>query len=305
MVIPVPSVTPCRARLIEIAQTHYNSNVVRIDDTAIADTPWPVNQIRPMWIAVSGAKAERPESALAFLLAMNSLNYRFWNKGTEGSIQRYTFAGKTGARALWVAFEQAWGNHATPEGLTQRLENEPTEVLFGDMPALASRHEILGEILQGGLLQIAQRLSGDILASGKIDVSHASQLAEQFPQAYDDPLLKKAQLALSMFGGFLRTKGMEIDDSGLTAMADYQVPRVLRALGVLVYSDELAAKIRDGVLFAEGSKEEWAIRSATLLACDRIARQLCVSAAAVDNLLWLSQHLANDTPFHLCETTWY
>jgi len=60
----------------------------------------------------------------------------------------------------------------------------------------------------------------------------------------------------------------------LTAMADYQVPRVLRALGVLRYGEALAAKYG-------------------------------VQAALVDSMLWSAQNIAGTARFHLTETTYY
>ena len=130
-------------------------------------------------------------------------------------------------------------------------------------------------------------------------------LADAFPVAFGDPYLKKAQLAVSMYAGYLRNLGQSVSTAGLTAMADYQVPRVLRALGILTYAPALATTIAERRPVAPGSSEESAIRAATVIACEAIADHLGVTAADVDNLRWLSQGHANDAPFHLTLTTRY
>ena len=93
--------------------------------------------------------------------------------------------------------------------------------------------------------------------------------------------------------------------AGLTAMADYQVPRVLRALGVLEYCPSLADRINRHDLLEEGGPEELAIRAATIIACEAIAAHTGGTSADIDNLLWLSQDIAGDAPFHLTETPLY
>jgi len=88
-------------------------------------------------------------------------------------------------------------------------------------------------------------------------------------------------------------------------MADYQVPRVLRALGVLEYCPSLADRINRHDLLEEGGPEELAIRAATIIACEAIAAHTGGTSADIDNLLWLSQDIAGDAPFHLTETRLY
>ncbi|MPN62756.1 hypothetical protein SDC9_210509 [bioreactor metagenome] len=136
-------------------------------------------------------------------------------------------------------------------------------------------------------------------------VAQAAGLAAIFPLAFDDPYLKKAQLALSMIAAFLRSTGNDVGAEDLTAFADYQVPRVLRGLGVLAYSTSLADKVDQRILLTENGQEELSIRAATVLACEAIAAHTGGTSADIDNLLWLSQDIAGETPFHLTETRWY
>jgi len=294
-----------RADLIAMAHGDHDASLVEIDDDIITQTPWPVENLQPMTMSLDGAIGTFPPSALAFLLMMTAINYRFWRM-EAGEFSRYAFRGETGARALWGAFEAAWGfDEFSPKRFASRLAAEGVESLFGDIPDAASRAAILGEMLRGDLAGHCETLEATINANRAITVADAAAVASAFPMAFGDPYLKKIQLALSMFGAYLRAAGSEIDTRDLTAFADYQVPRVLRALGILRYSDDLAAKVDGGILIACESPEERSIRAATILACERIAAHCKATAADVDNLLWQSQDLAKDARFHLTPTTWY
>lgn len=108
-----------------------------------------------------------------------------------------------------------------------------------------------------------------------------------------------------MIAAVLRDTGIAVNVADLTAFADYQVPRVLRALGVLDYSPSLADRVDHHHLLEEGGQEELSIRAATIIACEAIAAHTGGTSADIDNLLWLSQDIAGETPFHLTETRWY
>jgi len=281
------------------------SPLVSIDLDALQRTPWPIEGIRPMTTSLSGPVGAAPANALAFLLLMTSVNYRFW-RIEAGSLARYSFRGLTGARALWAAFEIAWGtDEPSPSKFEQIFRDQGVRGLFGEIPGSRSRAEILTELLENDIAQLCAKLTEDIGVSGKITIAHAAAVASTYPKAYADPYLKKAQLALALYGGYLRGRGDQADVSDLTAFADYQVPRVLRALGVLRYSDELAEMIDRAQVVPAGSVAERAIRSATILACEAVAAHCDATAADIDNLLWASQDVANDAKFHLTPTTWY
>lgn len=300
--IPIPA---SRKELLAIAHCDHDASLVGIDDDLIRRTQWPLESLQPMIMGLNGAITSTGAGALSFLIIMTALNYRFWEvQGNE--IRRYSHRGKTGARALWAAFEDAWGlDSVSPIAFERRLADQGVEGLFGEIPDPASRDAILRELLSGDIVGVSAALSARIDAAHSVTVADASALAEELPMAFGDPYLKKAQLALSMYSAFLRHCGTETDATDLTAFADYQVPRVLRALGILRYSDDLAERVDSGMLLPNASREERAIRAATILACERIAAHCQASAADVDSLLWSSQEVAADSRFHLTLTTWY
>ncbi len=296
-----------RCALIRLAEEQYDPSVVMIDSHRMSSIPWPADSASPMTLQLAESVAASERSAVSFLLAMTSINYRFWYRAPDGTLSRYSHLGKTGARALWAAFEAAWGTTVhTGSELAKRLHADEFTVLFGSMPDREGRLAILGELLAHDKLSAAtELLLADIHANRKVTVAQAAGLAAIFPLAFDDPYLKKAQLALSMIAAFLRSTGLDVGAEGLTAFADYQVPRVLRGLGVLAYSTSLADKLDQRIPLTENGHEERTIRAATILACEAIAAHTGGTSADIDNLLWLSQDIAGDAPFHLTETRWY
>lgn len=296
-----------RHSLIRLAEHQYDPALVKVDHQLICSIPWPANAAEPMSLDLPESMAGDPVAAICFLLSMTSINYRFWTLEPDGIVSRYSHMGKTGARALWASFEAVWGpNLHYGAELAARLQADDFTALFGHMPDQEGRLAILGELLAPDKLQaVAQLLLADIRSNGKTTVEQAFGLAAFFPLAFDDPYLKKAQLALSMIAAVLRDTGIEVNVADLTAFADYQVPRVLRALGVLDYSPSLADRVDHHQFLEEGGREEQAIRAATIIACEAIAAHTGGTSADIDNLLWLSQDIAGETPFHLTETRWY
>lgn len=293
-----------RQAILQRADRDYDPLLVAVDAAAIRALRWPDDPGHMHIELANGARASAT-SALAFLLTLGSINYRFWELA-DGQFRRYRFMERTGAKALWVAMEAAWGEDDRSALLAARLRDEGFTALFGAMPDPASRIAILHELLDAGRVdEAAHGLAARIGREGAVTVAQADWLAARFPAAFDDPYRKKAQLALSMFAGFRWGRDEPCAVSDLTAFADYQVPRVLRALGVLRYGDTFAAGVDAGRLWAAGSPEEVALRAATIRACEQIAAQVGGCAADVDNLLWQSQTVAGDTRFHLTETTAY
>jgi len=110
---------------------------------------------------------------------------------------------------------------------------------------------------------------------------------------FEVPFLKRAQITVSdlcnAFGGEGLGGFEDVDE--LTVFADNLVPHVLRCRGVLVYAEDLAAKIDAGVRLASGGAEEVEIRAAGLHAVERCvallrARGVDLPARRVDTVLW-------------------
>ena len=94
--------------------------------------------------------------------------------------------------------------------------------------------------------------------------------------------------------------------------ADYRVPQLLRHVGVLKYSEALASTIDQRQEIQFGSDAETEIRAATVVAVERLQRDLVkqgvdVLAIEVDWLLWHrgERELATLAPHHRTLTIYY
>lgn len=299
-----------RAGVIEVAQDWYDSSLVAINRQAIAALPQGTIESIPVEDNVLGTTPTTPgkylDSAEA-TIALGAINHMFWEQ-QNGEFTRYEHEGKIGALAMTAAFEKAWADPNSPlrqardKGIP--LSHEDISTVFGDIPVPETRRHILNQILLSAelprLAAVAQRMGqvGDTLG-----VAYAAQLADAFPWGYGDEVLKKAQLTTSGLWRQARQAGA-MSPCDVTAFADYQIPNVLRALGLLDYSAELAAKIDRGELIEGNEVEERAIRAAALLAVDVLAKQQNVAVADVDYWLWLKRK-EPQTPFHRTRTTLY
>ena len=92
--------------------------------------------------------------------------------------------------------------------------------------------------------------------------------------------------------------------ASLPVPADYQIPKMLRHYGLIVFSDELEAMVDGSVPLQENSEMELNIRAATVKVCDMVAKHNGISANDVD--AWLFAHRGeSDLWHHLCRTEFY
>ena len=125
---------------------------------------------------------------------------------------------------------------------------------------------------------------------------------------------KRAQILVAdLHGAFAgQDLGSFSDLDILTAFADYKVPQVLRALGVLAYDPKLAERIARREIIPPGSPAEVEIRAATIWACELLRRALAERGQSlrtfeIDWALWnAGQALPPETPpYHRTPTIFY
>ena len=196
-------------------------------------------------------------------------------------------------------------------------------VLGGDppIPLLAERAANLRELGQW----VATTYGGDyaaVLAAADRDAIRLAEGVIAALPSYRDvalfadrvvPFYKRAQILAADLAGALQHLG----DPGLraldrlTAFADYKVPQILRAQGVLVYAPALAAAVDARQPLVAGSPDEVAIRAGTIAGVEALAAALAARGAPVppyqiDWLLWLaSQDSAALAPYHRTRTIFY
>lgn len=163
----------------------------------------------------------------------------------------------------------------------------------------------------------------NLLESAKGDVTKLLDILTKDFSAYKDSynyngkevyFYKKAQLFISdIFQGF-RGKGIGQfnNPEELTALADYRIPQVLRNLGILKYSKELAKKIDKGILIPAGSEEEIELRASMVWVVELIYslvkdRSPGLLPIGVNDHLWLLRRLKfpDDEIHHKTITTAY
>lgn len=297
-----------KERLIAQARLDYQPELVAIDPEAIERLPVRADRFSQMSIGLSVRPAGRTVAgAAAYSIAFNSLNYMFWTPTPQG-MARYQWRGEGGTNGLMAAFDHAWGDEATAAGLRKRLgAGDPEAVVefFGDISLPKRRAHFLREVLAEDRLEKAAAELTEAAAAGWLDVGQAQRLAHLFPVSFgQDAYLMRAQLAVMWLASYLGEQGRAVECDVCVA-ANYQLPRVMRSIRVLRFSAELAAKIDGHALLLRGSAEERAIRGATVLGMQMMARHLGVSEAAMVNVLWQNRDACGALPHHLTITTDY
>jgi hypothetical protein len=168
---------------------------------------------------------------------------------------------------------------------------------LGEVLALDPAHE-LTRLYAESLNQLGAWLPAELGHS-------AEQLAQRLtrmPFFADAGFYKRAQIAAHdlHLAGVARFP----DIGRLTIFADNLVPHVLRAHGVLVYDDDLAARIERGEELPAGGEHEREIRACAVHACEQLAERLGVAPARLDNWLWNAGQDVAGRP-HITRTVYY
>jgi hypothetical protein len=250
-----------------------------------------------------------------YLLVLDSLNFCFWPQPAWDY------------NRLALALKQTMLSE--PERFTaERLSRvTPTDVriMLGDsddIPLLEQRALLLREI--GTVL--AARWDGE--AANLVQAAQGSGAAlvglitAEFPGFRDHAIYKgfpvyfykRAQIAVGDLWGSFGGEGLGAfhDLHHLTMFADYRVPQILRAEGVLVYAPELAATVDSQIEIAAGSEQEIEIRGMTVYAVERLRAELKTlgitqSSVELDWLLWNIGEARQHTiaPHHNTLTIYY
>jgi hypothetical protein len=299
-----------KQNILATAIKDLNPSFVRINSERIAATKIPKVDLHPMASGLPPAFQVMPQQAIAFLIALNSINYMFWSLGSvngQKTLIRYSFEGKVGAIGMRAAFDKLWGDTLSPQNFREEpITRDFVLKHFGDIPDAESRATLLTEVFADQRLEeVSVTLYKRIRANRVISAEDAALLHEAFPRAFSDRYMKRSQLALCWIAGFFAEGRMPVAAGDMTAFADYQVPRVLRSMGILEYSPELAKKVDTLAIIDADSPEERAIRGATLIACEGLAEANNATAGEVDNYLWPLSKSAGTVPFHLTFTEHY
>ena len=275
-----------RNRLKEIALLHYQDNLEV-----------------PAW----RFKGVYPQDDLAFVsscLSHNTINAAFnLPNGEKYSVPFGEGKPFSGAYAMVRKFYEAFGEELittiqlreafkSPES-TKKFFSGLNEIPYPDLRYLQLQDFIENLQLNNQnpidlLFEISElNEEGEIIGFRAFDSQSGQGLVDllirQFPLAYGAdhqttgglvfPMFKRAQLvALEMHGRAVNSTEetyikpfIDIDQIG--PIADYEVPRSLRGLGIITVSNSLSKKIQSWKEVVKDSKQEVELRAATIVSC--------------------------------------
>ncbi len=268
------------------------------------------------------------EEAVKWIFTLDVLNHCFWPDPGEPVwtvfYKGIPYSGYWGlAASLKRAFEANYP--ITDPTYLSHIDEIDLSRIFSGQGCIPLFEERLRNLREAGTV-LLNNFGGSVLsllqtANGSA-ARLAAELAVSFPSFRDEAAYKgqtvyfwkRAQIfawdLFSAFGG--KNWGTLSDIGGLTAFADYKLPQVLRELGIISYTPELAAKVDNLVYLRAGSEEEVEIRAITIRSVEEIRKAFLragrgILSAEVDNWLWrLGQFDSfRNRPYHRCRTIFY
>lgn len=228
---------------------------------------------------------------LEFEIIANAVNYCYWY-GKHDIRPNDCSASK-----MYNALREAYKTFPSRQGVEWTITRFMTNMSLERFPLIHQRYLHLQE-LKTGIIGIADEIYGM-----KNNLENALMyLCGTLTTYSQDMLLKRASL---FFMQVYRATGLFKDQINLLPIpADYQVPKMLRHLGILEYSPELKDIIWRGELIPAGSRMEIEIRASAIKACRIVSELTGYNSSQVDDWLWLNRKSCSD-PFHLTITTDY
>lgn len=270
-----------------------------------------------------------------FMFTTSSIDFQFTWRDTG---KKYVFITNDG-----TSFSGAYGMHAALKEAFDsgvpildgvylaEMTLDRARSLFeksSPVPMLAERAEILREIgtvlvkKYGGHFHNLVSESGNRIFDNGGGV--VERLTEDFPSfkdyaIYDNRFVlfnKRAQLAPALVEGRFLGEGKTLfpqsDVEALTVFADYQLPKILNYLGILVYPQELADRIARRELIPKGGWEEVEIRAWTIWVAKMLEKKINqinpsknINTLQMDFQLWSSGRGIKGLEHHFTETTAY
>lgn len=309
--------------LEETAYVMQNAKFVSINKDRIPLLPIYDKSI-PVWDNEIPHKDSK--SLLSYIFVLDTLNFCFWNNnGKKWSVeyQNKTYSGYRGLEA--VLKKAVYSNTPiTDMNYLADLTMPDLEKILcgnGQLLLMEERLKALNE-LGTVIVQDYGGQAGYLLEEAGFDALNLAFLVARKLSSFRDvalykgqkiPFLKRAQiLAGDIYGAFGgKDYGNLVNMDQLSVFADYKLPQLLHAHGVMVYTAELEQKIMNKELIPAFSEEEIEIRAATIQSVFEIQkiflehnRNLC--HFQIDWILWnTSKSIDLKVPHHCTKTIFY
>ena len=228
---------------------------------------------------------------ILFYLMTGSINFCFW----EGNSTNRPVPG--GSTAVWAGAQQALASAKTYQEAIHAYKVNIRKLPF---PLSPERTEMLSE-LEVKLPPLVTTYRQALVRN--IDLTDfAGMIANDMPVAYgQDRLLKRVSLAVELLHEATQL-GSNVQE--LPIPADYQVPKVLNAWGILKYSKELEHLVKKEVDIPRNSLEELELRATTIQVGRIVFQESGVPPHVFDRFVWgLRKQFSQ--PHHLTVTTDY
>ena len=285
------------------------SRDVSIDEARLADVAsWLAYEelpVPPVFLPFRVA----PEDLVDFVLVAGCLNFAFTDFSTR---ERWDLVlnGRVYADAdgLHAALHRAGPGVLRGEWLASVTAEQLGAILPG-LQLLDERAAILREVGARLVERWDGRFANAVATVSTVE-GYLQLLTSEFPRFDDVPFWKLAQLSAWILHIEGAVQWPDLDR--LTAFADYIVPAGLRAMGILRYSEGLAAAVDAWTPIEAGGSWEVEIRAATVWACHLLAErvnelrppELQIVEAQIDARFWLPFHKTH-LPHHLTRTIYY
>ena len=303
-----------------------NAKHVQLDLDALkqqAQTLSP-DQLKPANWKFPPYNPQDDDKTIDFFMVMNTINFLFFDPKTMEKFQVEKFSGADAmVRCLNRALEE--GKPILDADYLANISKEDMAHIFRgniELPLLEERRQILQEVGQvlndkydGSFKNLVKAAGCKAFDNGN---GMVERLTRDFPSFRDEKdgavFNKRAQLAVGMLTSRLAGTGQfdcpDVDK--LTVFADYQLPRGLRATGVLKYDEELAARVDNGQPIEKGSRMEQEMRALTIVAGKLLQDELKkrpgfenLDARGLDSFLWMQARKDKNSKPHVTVTTAY
>lgn len=249
-----------------------------------------------------------------FLLVFTSINYSFWGD-PKWTIE--TDDGlKDGSDALlYCLLNYAKNNNSTD--FSKLTKKEFISILKGNIkiPLFEERYNTIVNISN----IVNNNMNGNFYNSIKnitIDTQLFNLIINNFScfndeRTYKDKTIHFYKLAQLLTSDILHIRSniekIEVDYSHLLGCADYKIPQIMRALGIIEYNDELSLLVDNKQELCVSSLYEVEIRASMIVVINYIADKINCPAMDVNDYFFTSGKNVKTKikPYHLCRNTNY